>query len=191
MDATTNQSVSGRISATSLPREWLWRRRDVLCRAGLVILFAIAVHQLRWETLRFITSETVLRLSKFLNIRGSRVSLDVIELQGQQFRYGTSCTFVDVFIASIPILWNVKASLSQNVARGIIAGTALFLFNSMRLETAVLLYIHSVPWTIADGLLGGCSYFIVWLVIWWQRTWCLVEALDEAASDHTKRGRLG
>ena len=152
--------------------ECVGKYRGILYRVGLVILFATGAHQVQWQWFRFVTSELVLRLSAFLNIQASRISFDVIELQGEQFRYLTSCTFVDVFIASIPLIWNVKASLIRNFAWVAVAGVALLAFNAIRIESAVVLYCHRIPWTIADELLGGCSYFIVWLVIWLTRSWC-------------------
>lgn len=164
-------AVVRRMALTS--RECLRNYRGILSRVGLVILFAAAAHQVTWQWLRFLTSELILRLSDFLNIRATRLSFDVIELQGERFRYLTSCTFVDVFIASIPLIWNVKASIVRNAAWVAVAGMALFNFNAVRLETAVLLHFHGIPWTIADGVLGGCSYFVVWLVIWYTRSWCL------------------
>jgi hypothetical protein len=162
---------SGKTSVPGL--ECIWNCRGVLFRWALVALFVVGAHQTRWEWLRFVTSEIVLRLSSYLDIRTTRISFDVIELQGEKFRYLTSCTFVDVFIASIPLIWDVKASLIRNGATVSIAGIALFNFNAIRLEIAVLLYFHRIPWTVADGLLGGLSYFIVWLVIWHTRSWSL------------------
>ena len=166
------------------PRDWLGSRAGIFCRVGLVIFLAVAAHQFKWEWLRFATSEIVLRLSGFLKIPALRVSCDVIELQGQQFRYLTSCTFVDVFLASIPLIWNLTASLTRNVLWLAIAGIVLFDFNVIRLEIAVLLYLRNIPWTIADGLLGGCSYFVVWLAIWYTRSWGLRIPLERGGGDH-------
>jgi hypothetical protein len=145
--------------------------RSILCRAGLVILFAAGTHQAKWQWLRFATSEAVLRMCDFFNIHGTRISFDVIKLGGEQFQYLISCTFVDVFLASVPLIWNVTISLIRNVAMVVAAGVLLFLFNAIRLETAVLMYLHGIPWIVADGVLGGVSYFIVWLVIWFTRSW--------------------
>jgi hypothetical protein len=165
-------------TTTLISLECLRNYRGILQRVGLVILFAAAAHQVTWQWLRFLTSELVFRLSGFLDIRATRVSFDLIELQGEQFRYLTSCTFVDVFIASIPLVWNVKASIVRNAAWVAVAGMALFTFNAVRLEMAILLHFNGIPWTIADGVLGGCSYFIVWLVIWYTRSWCLEVPLE-------------
>lgn len=145
--------------------------RGILCRAALVILFVAWVHQAKWQWLRFATSEVVLRMCGLLNIHGTRISFDVIEIRGQQFQYLISCTFVDVFVASVPLMWNVTLSLVRNVAWVVAVGAFLFLFNAIRLEIAVLVYLHGIPWIIADGFWGGVSYFIVWRVIWFTRSW--------------------
>lgn len=145
--------------------------RGILYRAALVILFAVGAHQAQWQWLRFATSEAVLRMCGLLNIQGIRISFDVIELRGQQFQYLISCTFVDVFFGSIPLIWNVTTSVIRNAILVVVAGVVLSLFNAIRLEIAVLLYLHGIAWVFADGCWGGISYFIVWLVIWRTRSW--------------------
>jgi len=137
----------------------------------LVILCAFIAHQVTWGWLRFVTSESILRLSSLLRLGACRISGDVIEIRGQQFQYVTACTFVDVALACIPLIWNIKASLARNVGRVGVAFLALFLLNVIRLEITVLLYYQRIPWTVADNFVAGCSYFLVWLVIWHTRSW--------------------
>jgi hypothetical protein len=145
--------------------------QEFLCRAGLVVVFATLAHQFQWHWLRFVTSEVVLRVSLALGMARQRASFDTISGQGTLFCFVTACTFVDVFLGSIPLLWRLDQSLLRNLVRLTAAAAALFCFNVSRLEVGQILYAHGTPWTLADDVLGGVAYFGVWLVIWHLRSW--------------------
>ena len=145
--------------------------REFLFRACLVAVLVCTAHQFRWELLRFITSEAILHLSAFFGMATARVSFDTIWVQHAAFSFLVACTFADVIMGSIPLIWNNDKSLVVNSARLIAATTILFIFNVIRLEIGQILYSCGVSWTFADQVLGGISYFVVWLVIWRQRTW--------------------
>ena len=146
-------------------------RREFLCRAGLVAVFVAAAHQVPWEWLRFLTSECVLRISASLGVATSRVSFDTILVGGQPFQFVIACTFVDVFMGSIPLLWDLKKSVLRNILWLTATAAVLFGFNVVRLEVAQVLYHRGLSWTVADEVLGGLAYFAVWLAIWRLRSW--------------------
>lgn len=145
--------------------------REFLCRAGLVAIFVVLAHLFRWEWLRFLTSEAILRISAALRMVTERVSPDTIRIDTGIFQFVTACTFVDVFMGSISLIWDLRKSLPRNLWRLAIAAAALFCFNVVRLEIGQILYSRGVPWTVADDIVGGLAYFAVWLVIWRLRTW--------------------
>lgn len=153
--------------------------REFLCRAGLVAVFGATAHQVSWEWLRFLTSECVLRLSSSLGMATSRLSFDTILVGRQAFQFVIACTFVDVFMGSIPLLWDLKKSVLRNILWLIATATVLFGFNVARLEVAQVLYYRGVPWTVADEVLGGVAYFAVWLAIWRLRSWKVRTSLAE------------
>lgn len=148
---------------------------EFLVRACLVALLVVISHELRWEWLRLLTSEAVLRLSALLGMDTARLSFDTIRAHETPVRFVVSCTFVDVFLGSLPLVWDLRRSLLRNCSRLVVAGTILFTFNVLRLEIAQVLYAHRVSWKVADGVLGGIAYFLVWLVIWQLRTWRFLE----------------
>jgi len=139
--------------------------RAFVCRALLVALLVIVTHQFAWGWLRFLTSEAVLRLSASLGLGTQRVSADTIRVQGDLFRFVISCTFVDVVMGAIPLVWNLKKTISKNLLTVIALALSLFGFNVVRLEIGQLLYAYGAPWSVADDVLGGASYFAVWLLI--------------------------
>lgn len=142
-------------------------------------VFAATAHQVPWEWLRFLTSECVLHISASLGMATSRVSFDTILVGGQAFQFVIACTFVDVFMGSIPLLWDLKKSVPRNILWLIATATVLFGFNVVRLEVAQALYYRGVSWTVADELLGGLAYFAVWLAIWRLRSWKVWTSLTE------------
>jgi exosortase/archaeosortase len=161
------------LAAVRLPR----LGREFLLRVSLVALFVLLTYQFPWQWLRFVTSVAVLRISASLGMATARVSFDTIRIQGQLFRVGIACTFVDVFMGSIPLLWEVRKSLLRNASRLLAVAVIFFGLNLVRLEIAQVLYFRGAPWMLADEVLGGFAYFAVWFFLWRQRTWRLLRAV--------------
>lgn len=140
-----------------------------------ILLVAVAVvfaHTLEWQWLRFLTSEAVLRLSMVMGLSAVHFSFDTLRMNGELFRFVVSCTFVDVFLGSIPLLWNFQKSVFRNSMRIVAAGVIFSAFNVVRLEIGQLLYLrYGVPYIVAHDILSGFAYFAIWLVLWHQRTW--------------------
>jgi hypothetical protein len=154
-------------AAVRLPR----LSTEFLCRAGLVAVFVAVTYQFKWEWLRFLTSEAMLHISASLGMAAARVSLDTITIRGHIFHFVIACTFLDVYMGSIPLLWNLEKPLLRNASWLIAVAVILFGFNVVRLEIGQVLYALGLSWTLADNVLGGFAYFAVWRFIWWQRTW--------------------
>jgi len=145
--------------------------RDFLIRTCLVAVFVVIAHEFSWEWLRFLTSEAVSHLSAVLGMDTARISFDTIRVQGTEVKFVVSCTFVDVFFGSLPLLWDPGRSLPRNGFRILVAGVTLLVFNILRLEVAQLAYALGASWEVADGVLGGIAYFLVWVAIWRLRAW--------------------
>ncbi len=156
--------VSARLKLTRPTREFC-------CRLGLVAVFVVGAYQTSWEWLRFLTSECVLRISVSLGMPSSRLSFDTILVGRQVTQYVIACTFVDAFMGAIPLLWNLKDSVLRNISLLVATAGVLFGFNVVRLELAQVLSYRGVPWAVADEVLGGVAYFVVWLAIWRLRSW--------------------
>ena len=157
-------------SAVPLPR----LNRDFLCRLAMVAIFVLVAHQFAWNWLCFLTSEALLRISAFLGLAVARVSFDTLSVNGQLVQYVTSCTFIDVYLGSVPLLWNLRNTSLQNFS--FLSATAIIFaaLNIVRLETALVMFADGISWTVADGLLGGLAYFAIWRFIWRQRSWRLM-----------------
>jgi hypothetical protein len=163
-------SGDGRAAMTRRPFSADFAAR-VACVATLVVLS----HSLPWNALRLATSECVLRLSEWLGMAAARVSFDTLRINGQLFEYVTSCTFVDVFMGSIPLLWNRLHGVGRNAAVVLLCAVLLFGLNVIRLELAQWLFAQGYSWVASDQLLGGVCYFLVWLALWRTRSWQVFE----------------
>jgi hypothetical protein len=144
---------------------------EFLCRACLAFLFGATAHQFRWEGLRFFTSETILRLSALLGMTTARASFDTIEIQGQLLQFLVSCTFVELFLASLPLIWRLDRSPLINLSRMVPVACALFGFNIFRLELGQIAYSYGVLWILAHDIPLGFAYFAVWATVWQTRSW--------------------
>ena len=147
--------------------------RGFLYRALLVVFVVALTHEFEWRWLRFLTSEAILRISPLLGMSSGRISFDTILVQQQPHRFVISCTFADVFMGAIPLIWNLKKSLLVNISILAVAAVSLFGFNILRLEIGQFLYSRGAPWMLTDNIIGGVAYFAVWLAIvhWFSPNW--------------------
>jgi hypothetical protein len=136
-----------------------------LTRVGLAVAIGLLSHLSNWGWLCSATSEVILRISSFLGFASHRLTFDMIAIQGRYFQFETSCTFIDVVFGSLPLIWSGKSSLSKNLLCIATTAGALFIFNIVRLELGQILCAFGAPWVMADSILGGVSYFLVWLVL--------------------------
>jgi hypothetical protein len=170
--ATTSQKVS-RVTLLRATKMRLQTRlykfsltQEVTIRIGLSVLFVTFTHQLQWQSLRMVTSEAILRTSLAMGMSVFRVSADTINVNGTFFQFVTACTFVDVFMAAIPLVWNLQTSAARNLIELFALAVTLFGLNIVRLQTAQVLFAHGASWNVADQVVGGFAYFAVWLLVW-------------------------
>ena len=156
---------------------------DFLCRAALVVILATLAHQFSWGGLRFLTSEAVLRVLPWLHLGATRYSSDTLWLGGQLFQFVVACTMIDVFLGSIPLLWSRRESFSENIGRIAVAAVLLFAFNVARLAVTQWVYTKAgLSWVLVDGVIGACSYALIWLAILRQRSWDFLEIRPASAA---------
>jgi hypothetical protein len=156
--------------------------RTLLIRFALAALAVAVSYCFHWEFLRFLTSEANLRLDLLAGIHLQRVSADAVLWKGVLYRYENPCTFVDVWFGSIPLLWNLRRSLTRNLAFMAAVAAAMFCFNVFRLSVSDVLFAAGLPWNIAHNVISGISYFVVWVWIW-RRLTREPQALSAAAWD--------
>ncbi|HYL99718.1 MAG TPA: hypothetical protein VEZ90_12245 [Blastocatellia bacterium] len=143
---------------------FLRRQRALLGRVALLPVFVFVCLRFRWSPVVLATTECLLHLSHWLGIPMSRFSSDTLLWKGQEIVFELDCCQMDVFCAAIPLIWNLKASVTRNLTlvSGFFAG--LFVFNIIRLEAGFVLYCsHGVPWIFAHDYVGGLNLFVIFL----------------------------
>ena len=142
-----------------------YSRREILIRATILAAAVVICHLMRWDGLRFWTSEAVLRACNALAVPMRRLSPYAVMCHREVFDYSVSCTFVDVCVGAMVLLWNRKRGLAVNLARMTAIAAAMFAFNLTRLTLGFVLYVHNVPWALAHEAMAGIAYFLVWLYL--------------------------
>lgn len=142
--------------------------RTLLIRFVLAALAVAISLCFRWEFLRFLTSEANLRVDLLAGIHLQRISFDTVMWRSILYRYENSCTFIDVFFGSIPLLWSFRRSYLQNTSFLLAVAVGMFCFNVMRLSVSDVLFAAGLSWNLAHNVISGISYFVVWLWIWKQ-----------------------
>jgi len=118
-----------------------------------------------WPFLRYITSELNIRGDARLGISLQRVSSDAVFWKGVVYRYVNACTFADVWCGAVPLLWSLRRTIPQNLARIAIWVAGLLAFNVIRLCFSDALFDCGLPWDLAHNVVSGFSYFAVWIAI--------------------------
>jgi hypothetical protein len=142
---------------------------DLLIRMGLVALLVIVCYKFDWRLLRSLTCECILRLSVWLGLGMRRISFDAVQWSDMQFQFSLSCTQVDVFCGSLPLLWNLAAPIWKNVVKSAAFFVCLFAFNIVRLEVGYVLYALGIPWIVAHDFIAGVGLFLIFLWLMRQR----------------------
>ena len=148
-----------------------------LLHPGLVVrvcmaAMAVAIcYCLKWEFLRYITSELNLRLDALAGIHLQRLSSDTVLWNGTVYYYERACIFADVWCGAIPLLWSLRRTISGNLLHLFLFTAALFAFNVFRLSLSDLLYAAGLSWDLAHNAMGGVAWFGVWVWIWKHRDW--------------------
>src|SRR5258708_40184110 len=138
-------------------------------RIALGAAFVIVCHQFEWMLLRYVTAESILRLSQFLKLGMSRVAADTVELNNIQFQFTVSCTQIDVFCGAIPLIWNLRLRARRNLAKLAIFFVCLFAFNIARLQLGYALFAHGAPWVLAHECIAGVNLFLIFVWVVRQR----------------------
>jgi hypothetical protein len=159
-------------------------RRELIIRVLLVAAAVGTCYCFKWQWLRYLTSEANIRIDALAGMHQVRVSIDTVWWNGIYYYYANACTFADVWCGAVPLVWDIRKRLIRNLA--LIAGlaVALFVFNVLRLSASDILFGAGVPWPLAHHVVGGLSYFVVWIWVWDH------SPLKEAwARDYTKSGQ--
>lgn len=145
-----------------------FRSRTQTILALRIVLSGIALlvcYSLQWNWLRAVTAEWNVRLDAVAGMHFQWLSFDTIAWHGRVFHYTIACAFADVWCAALPLVWDTRQRLWQNLAWIALFTPALFVYNIFRLSVSDVIYSTGVPWVLAHDVLSGFAYLAVWFVV--------------------------
>jgi hypothetical protein len=157
------------ISVPRVPDVRASNRWELAVRFALVALAVLICYQFEWHWLRYLTSELNLRLDVLAGVHLQRLSHDTVMWGGKTYHYVNACTFADVLCGALPLLWNLRKTIAQNLMRFAIFCVVLIAFNVFRLSVSDVLFAQGLSWDLAHNVISGISYFLVWTYLWKKR----------------------
>jgi hypothetical protein len=145
--------------------------KEIALRFCLCAIAVVVCYQFDWGWLRYLTSESQMRLDALLGMPHQRVAQDTLLWKGTLYQYVNACTFVDVWFGAIPLMWNTRRTVWANIGRAIVLALVLFVFNVSRLTFSNVLFNAGINWDLAHNVVGGFCYFAVWVWLWNHAGW--------------------
>lgn len=155
--------------AAAVRRSLNWRREAL--RLGLVPLFVVFCYQFEWQTWRAWVTSSFLAAAPWFGVPTVRTGLDSFTCHGQAYYFTISCTALDAFFGSLPLLWSWRRGIARNLAFLAAYFVGLSIINLFRLEIGLVLFLRGVSWSLAHEAIAGVFYFGLFLWIARQRRW--------------------
>ncbi len=151
-------SLQSLVRPASSPRLW----RQLLWRSPLVVLSVFVCYQFSWTSLRYVTSEAALLTAKLFGLAAYRTGYNSIVVGSDHIHFTISCTFVDLYFGSLPLLWRTSFRPFEYFRLIMVFAAVLFGLNQVRIAITYLAFRCGMGWLMADILFGGLLYFAVW-----------------------------
>jgi hypothetical protein len=145
-------------------QRWPWR---ILLVAPMVLL----CHMFDWSAWRAAVTGVLALTLPYLGVPALRLSSDLFACSGHFFRVEISCTIVDAFLGSIPLVWEPLVSPLRNIRFLIVYFICLSVLNLVRLESGFVLFARGIPWWLSHETMAGVFYFALFCWIAHLRRW--------------------
>ena len=143
--------------------EWL--------RLALIAPFVVLCYLFEWTWLRTLTTHSFVVALDFFGVSVVRLSQDTLMHRGQLYRFVVSCTAVDAFFGSIPLLWMIEKSLLRNLLFFGVYFLCLSVVNVARIAVGFVAFDRGVSWWLSHEVVAGIFYFALFLWIARRRGW--------------------
>jgi hypothetical protein len=150
-------------------------------RVGLAVAAVLLSLQFEWHTLRFLTSEAVLRMSAAFGLPIRRVAFDQLALRDTVIQFSVACTWISGLFGILPLL-RMRGPRNADVRRAAIFVLGFFLLNLLRIQLVILIYRPGMSWDLLHGCITGVSEFAVYLWV--------VSLIDHPLARLLRSGRL-
>ncbi len=140
-------------------------------RIFLSTIFIVLCHQLSWMYFRQINTNVLVDLMKIFDLHVMRTSSVTFKVGNNSFLMGVSCTSIDAFIGSIPLLWKLKESWSRQIKFFTLYFLVFATINQIRLLLGFIFYEFGISWFWAHEIPSGIFLFGLFLWILQQKRW--------------------
>jgi len=114
---------------------------------------------------REINTSILLRAVDSLGLEVTRTSNVTFRIDGHSFITGISCTAIDAFLTSIPLVWKYRETLLKTVRFFTLYFFVLIIINQFRLLLGFVFYSVGISWFWAHELPSAFFYFFIGLWI--------------------------
>jgi len=149
-------------------------RRNFHSYAIRILLSGICVllcYQFSWMTYRQININALTNLINIFDLEAMRTSMVTFKVDNNSFLMGISCTSIDAFAGSIPLLWKPKETWLRQLKFFTLYFLIFFTINQFRLLIGFILYDLGVSWFWAHEIPSGIFLFGLFIWILHQKRW--------------------
>ena len=145
--------------------------RSELPRICLVPVFVLACYQFEWTGLRSIVTSAFIYAASWFGIPAARYAFDSFSCNGEHYQFVISCTALDAFFGSIPLVWKRFVPFYRNLIFLAAYFILLSVINLFRLEIGFVIFLRGISWSLAHEVMAGVFYFALFLWIVRRRGW--------------------
>ena len=146
---------------------------NLVIRILVIPVCTVICHYFSWFYLRKFNTDILFSSMKFFGLKATRTSPALFRVDNHSFFIGTSCTSIDVYLSSIPLLWKLREATTKQLKYFFTYFVIFFSINQLRLLFGFVLYNQGVSWTWAHEIPSGLFLFGTFLWIVQQRRWSI------------------
>jgi hypothetical protein len=165
-------------------------RYEDLVRIALVPLFVVLCYRFEWMGWRALVTDAVIGFLSLVGAPAFPLAPDRFACGDEIYRIDVTCTMLDAFFGSIPLLWQWRRSLFRNLLYLAVFFVCVSVLNLVRLALGFVLHFQGVSWFWADEVLTGVFHFALFLYIARQRGWTSRVGRAVGASRSSPKGSL-
>src|SRR4051812_16496856 len=143
-----------------------WVTTELIFRFTVAALAVAICYCFDWRFLRNLTLDLNLRLDSLFGVHLQQISSDTVMYNGALYRYVIACTIADVWCGAIPLIWDIRSRVGQNLRLIGVLTVSLFAFNIIRLSFSDVLFAYGLSWNVAHNVVSGVAYFLIWTFVW-------------------------
>ena len=187
LSASAGHGACGAYKNVGAPARGFWFPMLLVLLAETVAI--LAFYGLDWSWLR---QMHVLWLQATLQALGCTVQTagTLLTVQGQHFQIDPDCTYVDLIVCGLPLLWRFHRRWTANLAAMAAFAAAVVIVNFARVLYGIYAFTHGVSLFWAHDLVDYVLWYptLAIVALFWMRS---LKTLWSAPAERSDDGALG